>query len=120
MLLGDDFMLNLCFDIYHRTEKVGRVEIIDSKLIKNEVYTDNMIKRLFPATTPLVNILAILKSRVICKERCDKAMLNSMGLTEYNIYDILKHTHGVDVDDFIWLKFDEDPVDLCWNDVRVR
>lgn len=113
-------MLNLCFDIYHRTEKVGRIEIVDFKLVKNEVYTTSLVKRLCPPTTPLVNILGILKQRVICEERCDKAMLNHMGLSEYNVYDILRVTHGVDIDDFIWFKFDEDPIDLCWDDVRVR
>lgn len=113
-------MLNLCFDIYHRHDKVGRVEIVNSKLIKNEVYTDNILIRPFPASTDLLNILGILKNRVICEERCDKELLTSMGLTHYNIYDILRNTHGVDIDDFIWFKFDEDPEDLTWDDVRVR
>ena len=47
-------------------------------------------------------------------------MLRSMGLKEYNVYDILRVTHGVDIDDFMWLKFDEDDKSLCWDDVRVR
>lgn len=113
-------LLNLCFDIYHAYEKTGRVEIINCKLIKNEVYTKNILFRLFPETTSLVNILSILSSRVICKERCDDLMLEHMGLKEYNVYDILRHTHGVDIDDFMWLKFDEDSPDLTWDDVRVR
>ena len=80
--------LNLCFDIYHANDKVGRVEIVNSRLIKNEVYTNKIIERLFPESTPLPNILSILKGRVICKERCDEDMLRSMGLKEYNVYDI--------------------------------
>lgn len=113
-------MLNLCFDIYHAYDKVGRVEIVNSKLVKNEVYTSNIVERLFPASTDLYNILGILRGRVICEERCDSLMLESMGLSEYNVYSILRHTHGVDIDDFMWLKFDEDPIDLTWDDVRVR
>lgn len=113
-------MLNLCFDIYHRYDKVGRVEIIDSKLIKNEVYTDNIMLRPFPASTNLINILGILKNRVICEDRWDKDMQDSLGLESYNVYDILRATHGVNVDDFIWFKFDEDPADLSFDDVRVR
>ncbi len=112
--------LTLCCDIYHENEKVGRLEIVDSKLIKNEVYTDNVIIRPFPATANLMGILGILRSRVICHERCDEEMLKSMGLTEYNVYDIFRNTHGVDIDDFIWFKFDEDREDLCWDDVRAR
>lgn len=112
--------LNLCCDIYHANDKVGRLEIIHSRLVKNEVYTNNIVERPFPASAKLLDILSILKDRVICEERCDKYMLKSMGLTEYNVYDILRVTHGVDIDDFIWLKFDEDKSDLCWDDVRVR
>ena len=112
--------LTMCCDVYHAYEKVGRFEIVDSKLIKNEVYTDNMIIRPFPATTPLFNILEILRGRVICESRCDKGMLNHMGLDKYNWIDIFRHTHGVDIDDCIWFKFDEDPKDLTWDDVRVR
>ena len=35
-----------------------------------------------------------------------------------NVYDILCFTHGVDVDDFIWFKFDGE--DIGFDDVRVR
>ena len=109
---------DLCCDIYHRDEKVARLEIVQGRLRKHEVYTDNFILTLFPEGTTLPNILDILAERVICPERCDEAMLRSMGLTEYNIYDILRITHGVDSDDFIWLKFDGE--DITWKDVRVR
>lgn len=111
-------LLNFCCDIYHCNDKVGRLEIIDGKLIKNEVYTDNLILHPFPRSKTFETVTGALAQRVICESRCDELMLQSMGLTHYNVYDILKSTHGVDIDDFIWFKFDGE--DLTWDDVRVR
>ncbi len=110
--------ITFCCDVYHRDEKVGRLEIADGKLIKNEVYTDKLIFHPFPNSKTFKNIASILKSRVICRERCTDEMLESMGLKEYNVYDILRSTHGVDIDDFIWFKFDGE--DITWEDVRAR
>lgn len=111
-------LLTFCCDVYHRNEKIGRLEIINGKLIKNEVYTDELIIHPFPRSTTFESITAILKERVICEARCDEFMLKSMGLDHYNVYDILRVTHGVDIDDFIWFKFDDE--DITWEDVRVR
>ena len=105
-------------DIYHRTEKVGRLDVENGRLERYEVYTSSLVKRLCPEKTSLPNILAILTDRVICPERCDEGMLNYLGVKEYNAYDILKKTHGVDSDDFMWLKFDGE--DITWDDVKVR
>lgn len=110
--------LNFCCDIYHCYDKVGRLEIKDGKLIKNEVYTDNLIFHPFPRSKTIEQVIAALQQRVICESRCNEFLLNSMGLDHYNIYDILYNTHGVDIDDFIWFKFDNE--DITWDDVRVR
>jgi len=112
--------LTLCCDIYHAYEKVGRLEIVDSKLIRNEVYTDNIILRPFPASATLPNILAILSDRVLCESRCSAELLEHMGLERYDVWGIFRYNHGVDMDDFIWFKFDDDKSDLSWDDVRVR
>lgn len=118
-MMKNNFVTVKC-DIFHRDEKVGRLEIENGKLIKNEVYTDNILIHPFPRAKTFLAVASGLRDRVICPERCDKAMLNHMGLNEYNVYSILHHTHGVDIDDFIWFKFDEDPSELSWKDVKVR
>ena len=105
-------------DVYHRYTKVGRLEIENGKLLRNDVYTDNILLHPCPRSTNVVDILGILKSRVLPECRCDAGMLQHMGLKEYNVWDILRHTHGVDFDDFCWLKFDGE--DITWDDVRVR
>ncbi|MDE6314188.1 MAG: hypothetical protein K2M46_11345 [Lachnospiraceae bacterium] len=110
--------LNLCFDIYHSYEKVGRIEIVNNVLKKNEVINPDLWVHPFPNSKTLEQILGALKQRILCPERCTPDMLASMGLTEYNVYDILKNTHGVDSDDFVWFKFDGE--NITWDDVRVR
>lgn len=47
-------------------------------------------------------------------------LLESIGLEEFNIYEILRKTHGVSTNDFTWFKFDEYPVSLCYEDMCLR
>jgi len=112
--------ITFCCDIYHKDQKVGRLEIINGKLIKNEVYTDNIMLHPFPRSTTFIDITSALEDRVICKSRCTPEIMEDIGISEYNIYDILKNTHGVDVNDFIWFKFDDDDARLSWNDLNPR
>ena len=110
--------IDFCCDVMYKENKVGRLEIKDTKLIKNDVYTDNIMEHPFPRSTQLMDILKILGERVICKERFNDEMKRATGVKEYNVYDILRNTHGVDVDDFTWFKFDGEKID--WSDVKVR
>lgn len=112
--------LTLKFDIYFRNEKTGRVEIVNNKLVRNDVYIKEHViaKHLCPNSKTVESVLDILKDRVLCEQRCDETMLRLMGLKEYNVYDILRNTHGVDSDDYLWIKFDCE--DITWDDVKVR
>ncbi len=110
--------VTFCCDIFHRYDKVGRLEIVGGELIKNEVYTDNLLYHPCPNSKTMISVAGALQQRVICEERVDEQMLQAMHLKEYNMYDILRYTHGVDVDDFIWFRFDGE--DIVWDDVRVR
>lgn len=89
-------------------------------LIRNEVYNRNIVHHPFPNARGIDSILTFIQDRVLCRERCDVELLDMMGLKEYNIYDIFRETRGRDIDDFIWFKFDDDPKDLCREDLRLR
>lgn len=104
-------------DVYWKYDKVGRLDIENGVLIRNESYTDNFILHPFPRSKTLDAILSALKNRVICEERCDTGMLKAIGVSRYNVYDILRKTHGVDSDDYTWFKFDDDPESLSWRDL---
>lgn len=110
--------LNLCFDLYFKYDKIGRIEIKNNKLVKNETYTDQLILRPYARVKDAFTMVQLLKERVMCEERWDTKQLNHIGLTEYNFFKILKITHGVDIDDFFWLKFDGE--DISYDDVKVR
>jgi hypothetical protein len=54
-----------------------------------------------------------------CFEECNgnaKMFLEDMGLSAYNPWEIVKITHGVMLEDFVWIRFDGE--DLKWNDVK--
>lgn len=60
-----------------------------------------------------------LESRCMPKRRqCLPEYLQVCGLSEYNPYEIIKVTHGVMWEDFLWIKFPGE--DITWEDVRVR
>ena len=113
-------VITFCCYIFHQNKCTGRLEIVDGKLIKNEVYTDNIMEHPFPNSKTFMDISAILGGRVIPYCRWMPEYGEYLGVKEYNVYDILRKTHGVDYKDFLWFKFDEDPIDMKWEDVKVR
>ena len=104
----------LKFDVYHADKKTGRIEIENGKLVKKECYVEgDMVYRCL--RFPFLNmengysVLKFLQTRVFPYERDDREiLLKSIGLSEYNVYESLRKTHGVDVDDYWWFKFDEE------------
>lgn len=62
--------------------------------------------------------MKVLNERVMCEDRWTLQLLEHLGLKEFNVYEILKKTHGVDVDDFSWIRFSGE--DIAWDDVKVR
>ena len=109
--------VTLCCDIMYKERKTGRLEIVDGKLIKNEVYTDNLLEHMCPNSKTFLSVASCLQDRVFPRCRFDEDMKKATGLQEYNVYDILRDTHGVTVNDFLWLKFDGE--DITWKDVKV-
>lgn len=66
------------------------------------------------------NIYDFVKRRVFEESRPDKAeLLSHLNLKEYNPYAIVRRTHGVSYDDYLWIKF-EDDTDLTWEKVHIR
>ena len=113
-------MVTIMADIYNQDTKVGRLEIKEGVLIKNECYTDLWYNHPCSRSTNVYDILTILSNRVIPPCRCDDWLLSQIGLKEYNTWKIFRITHGINGADFIWFKFDDDDKNLCYNDVRVR
>lgn len=88
-------------------------EVIASvKVGDKEVYADRFIlhpvKQIFYADkVPRFIFGQILKDRCFDENRADcKSILHSIGLNEYNPYEICKITHGKMVQDKTWFKFE--------------
>lgn len=61
-----------------------------------------------------------IMDRCVPKTRCRVyRYLHSIDLQDYDVYDIIRKTHGADTRDYYWLKF-EDESGVCFNDVRLR
>ncbi len=62
-----------------------------------------------------------LREYVFDETRYDcKKLLKSMGLDVYDPFQIVRKTHGVLTNSDCWIKFDDDPEALCWNDVMTE
>ena len=116
--MGELKLVSLHCDVMYKDKRVGRLDIEDGVLLKNECYTDNFIEHPCSRSKTTFDIMEIILDRVICEGRCDSLMLEHIGVKEYNKFEIFKKVHGIDSDDFIWFKFDEDPISLCWEDVK--
>lgn len=109
------------FDVYNKDKKVARVEVVDGNLIKNEAYTTDIWEYFWIKIKDAYNMLNAISSRVFDKNRPDRdEILAHYGLSEYNVFNIIKHTHGIMLSDYIWFKFDDDPKGLCWEDLVRR
>lgn len=53
------------------------------------------------------------ETRQNCKE-----ILRDMGLDFYDRFAIVRVTHGAMINRLLWIKFDDDPKELCWEDMR--
>lgn len=106
------------FQIMWKNEEVAAIETFpdtDAVTIKRSpdypLFLNNTVDRR--------RIYEFVKSRCVEESRADiKEILEAMNLDEYNPWKMIRITHGVDWDDFYWVRFEGE--DLKWEDVRVR
>lgn len=113
--ITDDFS----FEVYWKDEITARVCVRKKKVLVTR-FTDNPGKQLFAAKEMTRYQLGkIFEMRCWEKERPDiNDILRHLGLSEYNPYEIVKKTHGVSYNDFIWFRFPGE--ELTSKDVLVR
>lgn len=114
-VIMDDFT----FEVYWKDEITARV-YVKKKNVTISRYTDNPGKQLFAQTKMTRYQLGkIFEMRCWEKERSDiNEILEYLDLSEYNPYEIVKRTHGVSYNDFIWFRFPGEK--LTSKDVLVR
>lgn len=112
--------MTFSFDLYEEDNKIGRVEVVDNILVKNETYTSELLSQPCARIRDFETMFRWMQSRLMCPSRWTKEILNHYGLESYNAYKLLKITRGIDIDDFFWFKFDDDIKDLKWKDFNPR
>ena len=114
------FMNDLKFHIMFKDEPVAYIEIANNNLVKLERYTDINYKQPFSIkSVSLECVKVFLKCRTIKPYRRDiEYILSKLGLEHYDTLDILRKTHGIDIADFTWIKFEGE--NISWADVNPR
>ncbi len=107
------------FEVYWKNELSSRVSVKGSRVIVNRIIR-HPLHQIFPAGEISRHRLNdILELRCFDRHRPDAAQkLQALGLTEYRPIDIVRRTHGVSYNDFIWFRFMGE--DLRAEDVLVR
>ncbi|MCD8218547.1 MAG: hypothetical protein LUD01_11045 [Clostridiales bacterium] len=107
------------FEVFWKDEITARVHVQGSR-VKVSKFSDHPLKQLFASTSMTRHQLNhIFESRCWDKYRADiQDILKGLGLSEYNPREIVKKTHGVSYNDFIWFRFPGEQ--LTAKDVLVR
>lgn len=107
------------FEVYWKDELVTRVQVLKSK-VKISRYTLHPAKQIFSEqVNTQYQVNKILEMRCFEKGRSDvKEKLSALGIDEYNPYEIVKKTHGVSYNDYLWFRFPKEK--LTSKDVLVR
>lgn len=107
------------FSVYNQDELVAEVAVTDNRRqIDVKKYTEDPgIQPFCGENITLERVYNFIKYR--CFEECrpDKEMLlEALGLSEYNPWEIVKKTHGRLWQDFTWIRFPGE--ELAWKDVE--
>lgn len=109
------------FDVYWRNDLTASVCIsADRKSVDYKLYSNELCEAPFGFLNPTVEqMFDFLETRCMDKRRTQlQEYLDDLGLEEYNPYEIVKKTHGVMWEDYMWFKFPGE--NICWEDVKVR
>lgn len=110
---------NYTFEVYWKDEITARVYVKGQNIIVSR-YTDHPLKQIFAEKKMTrYQLNQVLELRCWDRGRADiQELLGNIGLTEYNPQEIVRRTHGVSYNDYIWIRFFGDK--LTSKDVLVR
>ena len=115
----ENFMDEFTSEVYWKDEITARVYVKKKNVIVSR-FSDNPGRQLFAEKKMTRYQLGkILELRCFEKGRPDiDEILKHLGLKEYNPYEIVRKTHGVSHNDFIWFRFPGE--NITSKDVLVR
>lgn len=111
---------NVGFTCYWKDEPMAEVHVENMKVYVKRFVKDHPVKQIFP-----VEEMDVFKLTEILKSRCWEdnragldVLLKKIGVSFYDPLEIVKKTHGVSYNDFLWIQFRGEH--LSWKDVAPR
>lgn len=109
----------LKFDIMHKNEVIYKIQMTRQNPIVERLTDKKPYKQFYSDNPTTDEVLNWLESRCFPRTRANKdEILKLLGLSEYNVLDIIKCTHGLLWDDFLWVRFPNQDID--YNDIKLR
>lgn len=114
-----DILNSYSFDVFWKDEHTAHVEVKPSEVLITR-YVKHPVKQIFAADKMTrYQLNKILELRCWDRNRADiNDILHHLGLSEYNPQQIVRKTHGVSYNDFIWFRFPGETITS--KDVLVR
>lgn len=110
---------NFSFDYLLKVRVLAKVTV-QGENVYVENYIDDIIDRPFgkkERNLYLADLERLFEYRCLPKSRANVYQVLEGKFLGYNRYAIIRETHGIMVDDYYWLRFDDEK-DLCWDDVK--
>ena len=110
---------DLRFTCYWKDEPVSDV-CVRGNVVLIKRYIEHPVKQLFYSDKmDLFQLTEILRTRCWQEERADiDQILKKLGIEYYDPLEIVKRTHGISYNDFLWIQFGGEF--LHWKDVAPR
>lgn len=108
----------LDFYVYEKNTLVAHVWLDKDLNVHQENYNSDIAYNpiLKPRTT-IEQVMTFLESRCTSRHNAGiNLILKQLGLSKYNIMDILRITQGTMIEDFWWIRFADQP-ELRWEDL---
>ena len=112
-------MEDLRFEVLYKDTVTASVEIVGNKA-HIQRFDDCPIHYLFPKEEmDLYGVLEILEGRCFPRNRVNADdLLRKLGLRNYHPLDIVRKTHGLMRNDYVWIRFEGE--DLKYDDIKIR
>lgn len=113
----------LDFEILWRDEVMAHVKVaVHNQTVEVNQYTYELFKRPFPKEDSEVTVTDVnrfLEDRCVPRGRTNiDELLDMASITHYDPIQIIKETHGIILEDFMWIRFKGE--DLVYDDVKSR
>lgn len=93
--------------------------VVNGNSVSVENFTDDIVDRPFGTNLnpTMADLDDFLEERVFPRERINAKSILKGKLYGYDVLSIIHDTHGILIDDYYWIRFDDEK-DLCWDDVK--